>query len=279
MITFIVAPPTVPQVDALAAAGIQHPLAREVVDALREHGSMPVPLWRVIDRLASARNPDSRANRRCLRLRFLGALRELARAKIVHRHVGLISLKNFAFTPTRRSRARLPRSVARLASQTGGSGLTPTTANITSNRQQTPERELLSRTEVTPTSTDDIKSAPPTATEISQAASALARRPRKVARPWTGYLNGKQLRRRSLVRVPSGEILEVYAAVRGKILVLLPDEPRYGDRVFDRYEADEVERVKLPEAQILGATAPRPGSRPRGRPQRQPSRLVTDQPD
>jgi len=45
----------------------------------------------------------------------------------------------------------------------------------------------------------------------------------------------------------------VYIALRGRVLVTLPDEPRYADRVFDRYDADQVRRVKLPEARLLGS--------------------------
>jgi len=75
---------------------------REVTRALRQHGPAPVASWRVVNGLADARDPDSRAQRRCLRLRYLGALRDLVRAKIVYRHVGLIALQDFALRPKRR---------------------------------------------------------------------------------------------------------------------------------------------------------------------------------
>ncbi len=89
MISIVIAPPTAPQVNvihALSLAGIEHPLAGEVLNAVRQHGAKPVPLWRLINSLAVARQPDYRARLRCWRLRYWGAILELLRAKLLWRH-------------------------------------------------------------------------------------------------------------------------------------------------------------------------------------------------
>ncbi len=80
-----------------------HPLAPELLSVLRKRGSAPAPLWAVINELANAPNPDSRAQRRCWRLRYLGALSALIRARIVFRHGALIASHDFAFMPKPRS--------------------------------------------------------------------------------------------------------------------------------------------------------------------------------
>ena len=59
----VIAPLIAPQTGAPLLGGVQHPLAPEVMAAVRPHGLTPVGLWRVINGLANARNPDYRARR------------------------------------------------------------------------------------------------------------------------------------------------------------------------------------------------------------------------
>lgn len=114
--------------------------------------------------------------------------------------------------------------------------------------------------------------------------------PRGRRRPWTGFLRGQRIRRLSLVRLPSGEVLSAYSIRRGKVLVVLPDTPQFALRIFDRYNAEQVQRHKLPEAVLMGTLKKgcverrslkklracrangrrpvKPGSRPRGRPRK-----------
>jgi hypothetical protein len=115
----LIAPADRPQLYVPPLRGVEHPLAPEVVAALRQRGATPVNLWRVLNSLTSARNAGSRAERRTLQLRFLGALRELLKAKLVFRHNGLIALKDFAFMPRTKSQVRLPQSVRRSTHRRG----------------------------------------------------------------------------------------------------------------------------------------------------------------
>ncbi len=299
----IIAPP---QVYAPPLGGVQHPLAPEFLEAIRQRGPAPVALWKLINTLADTRQPDSRARRRCWRLRYWGACRELRKAKLLYRHGPLVCLSDFATRPKPRSQGRRPSrprnsevhllpTVGALASKTGGSNRVTATPRTPRIDPQATEHELVAGNQTESVSSAEAKSAPPS---VAEAAAALARRPRKVERPWTGYLAGERIKRGWLVQVPSGEVLPVYIALRSKIFVALPDEPRYADRVFDRYDADQVRRVKMPEAQLLGslkagikerpslrkqeaarANGRRPvraGRRPRGRPRRSSISLGSD---
>jgi hypothetical protein len=264
----IVAPESAPQVYLPPLAGVQHPLAAQIVDALRQHGNSPVGLWKLINALADTRQPDSRARRRCWRLRYWGACRELLKAKLLFRHGGEIATSNFATRPRPRSQRRLSPSVRRSVSKNGGSNQVRPVPPPPHNPAEGFEHELVNAAKHVGTVAPDTKSAPPTPAEISAAARQLALQPRKVKRPWTGYLAGERVKRGWLVQVPTGEVLPAYVVLRSKVIVALPDEPRCAIRAYERYDADQVRRVKLPEAALLGRLPPRPGRRPRGRPRR-----------
>ena len=87
----IIAPASAPQISHQFLAGVQHPLAPELIQAVRGHGNRPVGLWRAINQLASARKPNTRDQGRCLCLRFWGAARELVKVGLLFRHDGLIA--------------------------------------------------------------------------------------------------------------------------------------------------------------------------------------------
>ena len=233
---------------------------------MSQHGKNPVGLWKVINGLAKARQPEARAQRRCLCLRFWGACRELLRFRVLYRHGPLIATSNFPTRPRPRSPKRLSPSVGRSVSENGGSNRVRPTPPPPQNPEEVFERELVNVVKHVGTVAPDTKSAPPTPAEISAAARALAQRPRKEKRPWTGFLSGERVKRGWLVQVPTGEVLPAYVVLRSKVIVALPDEPRYASRAYDRYDADQVRRVKLPEAALLGSLPPGPRSRPRGRP-------------
>jgi hypothetical protein len=266
VIDIIIAPDSAPQVFTPPLGGVAHPLAAEVMRAMRQYGKNPVGLWKVINGLAKAHRPQGRAQRRCLCLRFWGAVRELLRFRVLFRHGPLIATWNFPTRPRPRSPKRLLPSVGGSVSENGGSNQVRPIPPPPHNPEEVFDHELVNAAKHVGTVAPELKSATPTPAEVSAAARALASRPRKVERPWTGYLAGERIKRGTLLQVPTGEVLPAYLVLRGKVLVALPDEPRYASRVFERYEADQVRRVKLPEAQLLGATKPRPGSRPRGRP-------------
>lgn len=127
----------------------------------------------------------------------------------------------------------------------------------------------------------------PTPKEISRAASALASLPR-TRRPLSGWIQGRRLRRLTPVITPSWGVMPAYFVRRNKVYVLLPDEPRFAGRIFERFDATEVRLYRSPHAQLLGrlkkgckeapsaakkqsspvngCKPPRPGSRARGRP-------------
>jgi hypothetical protein len=68
------------------------------------------------------------------------------------------------------------------------------------------------------------------------------------------------------VIVPGGRVLPSYFVRRGFVFVLLPDEPEFAGRIFERYRAKDVRVYRSPDAALLGRLPPRLGSRPRGRP-------------
>jgi hypothetical protein len=126
-----------------------------------------------------------------------------------------------------------------------------------------------------------------TSIRISDAASALAKLPRNRPRPWTGWVNGKHMRRYDLVIIPNGEVRRIYGAVRGQVIVLIDPVPERG-MPAEIFRAEELTVYKNPNAVLLGARKrgckealsekkqkacrinsrkpPRSGRRPRGRP-------------
>ncbi len=232
--------------------------------AIRQRGPTPVGLWEIINSLAKGRNPDSRAMRRCWRLRYLGAGRELVRAKVLYRHGSLIALKDFAVKPRPRPPKRLSAPVGRLASEFGGSNPVLPVAKTTATSYQVSEPKVVVTSLSTPPGNNEMKSAAPTELEISAAASALAQLPR-TRKKWSGWLNGERMWRLRLVVVPGGRVLPAYFVRRGFVYVLLPDTAEFADRVFERYRAEDVQIYRSPHAALLGRLPPIPG-RKRGRP-------------
>lgn len=228
MVTFIVSPPTAPQIDALALASVQHPLAPEVMDAMRQRGPAPVRLWEIINVLADARQPDSRARRRCWRLSYLGACRELSKAGLLFRRGPIIAAARFAIlaktkTRDRTTSRRLPGdlhlspSVVESTSQNGGSkpfGQQPQTA---AKDQQTVELEPESKTLGTPTSTVESQTAPPPEL-VSAAAQQLARLPRQPKRIWSGYIGDKRAFRDMAILLPNGMQAWVFGVQRQQVV-------------------------------------------------------------
>jgi hypothetical protein len=123
--------------------------------------------------------------------------------------------------------------------------------------------------------------------EISAAASALAKLSRNTYRPWTGWINGKHMRRYDLVIVPNGQVRPIYGAVRRQVIVLIDPVPEHG-LPAEIFRAAELIVYKNPNAALLGSLKrgrkeapsdkkrkacringrkpPRSGRRPRGRP-------------
>ena len=117
----VIAPLNAPQVYVPPLNGVEHPLAPEVMNAMLRYGNRPVGLWKIVNLLANAQNPASRALRRSWRLRYLCACRELLRFKVIYRHGGHIATSNFATRPRPKSPKRLSPSVGATTSEIGGS--------------------------------------------------------------------------------------------------------------------------------------------------------------
>jgi hypothetical protein len=260
MISIVMAPPGSPQVSTVHAptlAGIEHPLAGEVLNAVRQHGAIPVRLWGLINSLAVARPPDYRARLRCWRLRYWGAVRELLKAKLLYRHGPIICSTDFATRPKSGSRPRsnqplVSPSVGASNSKTSGSNAVVTPDKTSRSGVQALETQIVGENQGPPTSAWEPKSAVPTAAEITAAARALARRCRKPKR-WTGWLHGKRMWRLKPVVVPGGRTLQAYVVRRGWVYVALPNTPEHAGRFFDLYRAEDVQIAKDPHATILGS--------------------------
>ena len=193
---------------------------------MRQHGKNPVGLWRVVNGLANTRNPDSRARRRCWRLRYLCAFRELLRAGALVRHGPLIALQDFATRPRPRLPRRLPPSVGGSARKLTGSNPVVVPAATAQNDPQATELKLVSGDANRVGSAPEGKSAPPTLAEITEAARRLAQRPRR-RKKWSGWLNGERMWRLREVIVPGGQVLPAYFVRRNWVYALLPDTPEY----------------------------------------------------
>lgn len=231
------------------------------------HGSRPVDLWKVINGLANAHQPQGRDQRRCLRLRFWGAVRELLKARVLFRHGSLIATVNFAIRPRSKSAKHLSPSVGKSASKNGGSNPVAVVVERGLNPPQAPERKLIVGNRSTPTAVPEPKSAPPSPVEISAAARALAQQ-RRTGRKLTGWLHGRRITRFTPVIVPGGQVLLVYLVRRNFVYAVAPDTPEYEDCLLLRYRAADVCVFRSPHAALLGRLPPRPGRR-RGRPPRE----------
>lgn len=253
----IVAPESAPQVYLPPLAGVQHPLAAQIVDALRQHGNSPVGLWKLINALADTRQPDSRARRRCWRLRYWGACRELLKAKLLFRHGGEIATSNFATRPRPRSQRRLSPSVRRSVSKNGGSNRLTAMPETAESHPQLPEAEV----DVGGLRTLDRQSKTQCATApelASEAARQLARLPRRRKRIWSGWLNDRVRTYRNMrVELPGGEQVYTFGAKRGLLVyVREPDmcvgDPDEAGRSWGVVLASKVEVVRNPQAVLLG---------------------------
>jgi len=279
---------------------------------MRQRGPTPVSLWHVINGLANARNPNSRARRRCLRLCFWGAIRELSMAGLLFRHGPLIALARFATMPKPRTpnqhpsrqpgnAHRLSPSAGEATSETGGSNPVLPSAESASKNAQMIEGQVVIEFEPPLPCTSDTKSAP--APEIvTNAARALARLPRHRKRRWSGWLdsNTRVWRGRRII-LPSGELAHAYGCLRNNLVWSFHPERLLGG--FDEplqwgvLPADCVRVYQDPNAKLLGgrklgrterssfvkrqtarqngSRPVRPGRRPRGRP-RTGSKAIRD---
>lgn len=233
---------------------------------MRQHGPTPVSMWKIVNALANGHNPQARDRRRCWRLRYWGACRELLRVKLLHRHGPFISISNFAIRPRPKVPERVSPSVARLTSETGGSNPVVPVVTTTACDPQIPKPKVIVASLSTPTGTNHEKSAMLTVDEIKMAATALALRPRR-RKIWSGWLKGERMWRLRPVVVPGGQVLPAYFVRRGFVYVVLPDTPEYQDRIFERYRAEDVEVYRSPHAALLGSLPARAG-RKRGRPRK-----------
>jgi hypothetical protein len=185
------------------------------------------------------------------------------RAGVVVRHGALISTSNFATRPRPRSSRRVPSDVAVSTTKNGDSHPVEDKGRGPDNLQQSVEPELVGGNAILRGCAQDAKSVLATAAEISKAASALARLPRRRKR-WSGVLNGRRITRLTPVIVPNGKVYPAYVVRRGFVLVLLPESE---DGIFARFRAKDVRVYRSPLASLLGRQPPRPGRR-RGRPRK-----------
>jgi hypothetical protein len=190
------------------------------MDAMRRRGPSPVRLWRIINNLADARTPDSRPQRRCWRLRYWGAVRELVRVRLLFRHGPFVATQDFALTPRSRSqrRHRVASAVDPSNAETAGSIDTVPTAQTVLNTVQLPHAQLaVARPSVANGSS--ITENADTPAERSAAARSLASLPRKPKRVWTGYIVGARCWRDRLVLLPTGDVRPLVVVNRGRVVV------------------------------------------------------------
>jgi len=260
---------------------------RPILDLVRDG---PVRLTTLVNQVAKLFPRPRKRQRRAVAWAILRRIGDLVRQGRLCR-LRRILLCLPGYRPT----GKLPACVIHLLAPKGGSTrarknacipLTPSDATVSS---QFSTATVHSKPKPLPLRSSQTSEPERSATsaEISRAASALAQMPRK-RRPWTGWLHGQRLRRMTPVVVPGGEVMPAYFVRRGKVYVLLPDEPRFAGRAFERFDQKEVKIYQSPDARLLGALKrgrrekpslqkalaarnngskpPKVGSRPRGRP-------------
>jgi hypothetical protein len=230
----------------------------------------------------TAENPGSKSSQAAKSTQSARPRPEVATAA-----AGLVAEQNSGFRPKPKPAKYLSSSVGRSICQTAGSNGVATLRTGGGAGGQPIQNKLVSANSVVGVGSPKTQSARSPAEEVSAAARLIAKRPRPWKRKWTGVLHGERIRRRSLVRVPGGDVLPLYTVLRGKVYIVAPES---SGRRFTRYNAGEVQRIKNPAAVVLGGLKrgvtevksaakaaaarangcqpPRPGSRPRGRPRR-----------
>lgn len=278
MISVIMAPVSAPQLPVHPLRGVEHPLAPEVLERMRAHGPAPVGLWNLVNGLAASRLPANRAQRRCLCLRYWGAVRTLLAVGLLRRHGGLVAIGDFAararpMSRSQNSRARVVDGlgVAAVGIQKGGSNLRVPEADTSLERIQTPGAQADAQQTQTAAHTLETQSAEPTAADISAAARQLAQQPRK-RRQVTGWLHGRRLRRLTLVVVPGGQVLPATVVRRRYVYVLLPNAPGQTGLRMERYRAQDVRVYRSPAAVLMGGL--KAGVRERRSPRKQAAARV-----
>ncbi len=280
---------TPPPLPPAPAAPRLHYLDEQLLERLRDAEECPV--WSLINSIVAEHPQGSRTGRRVFALELLmrlGHLRRLGLAFTIGRNRISATKPDPAWRRPRIRRRRA--SVVNVCFTRAVSAVTAPLPQVGGSLRYAADHKL-HRAIPAPASPADndgkTQSAGPTAEQVSAAASLIAMRPRPRKRKWTGILHGERIRRRSLVRVPSGKVLPAYVVRRGKVLVIAPGGD---DRVVGMFHSIDVVRVKNPEAVLLGSLKrgvrerpsaakaevarrngclpPRPGSRPRGRPRR-----------
>jgi len=130
----------------------------------------------------------------------------------------------------------------------------------------------------------------------TDAARALARRPKRVRKKWSGFLHGRRTWRGQEIELPDGTPAFLYGALRGEAVWSFHRDRLLGGQGEPfRWGVLHGDLIRLrvdPHAQVLGAMKrgvrerrseakaaavringrkpPRPGSRPRGRPKKKP---------
>ena len=224
---------------------------RGILEAVRESGVYGIPVWTLLNRAAASQSPSCRAAARSLRLASWARLRGLLKAGLV-----------FRFRRTKVTAARLPRVTARRRrSQWAGSTLAEPAQERTaiSFNHLSPKLPDLSRpTSGAPQALPKAQSAP-SATEVVQAASELARLPRSPRRKWTGWLSsGIRAYRGLAVRLSSGGQVYVFGVSRSKVIYMTHLDAAVGDpkelwQTWGVVDARSVEPVTSRPARLLGS--------------------------
>ena len=215
---------------------------------MRQYRGVPVGLWKTIGLLAKAEGPGDRGDIRSRSAYYLVGFRELRRAGLMFRHFGLISTQDFAFEPRQKWRkSRLPTARTSDSKIAVSNGPPP---SVNSLRQQDHPPQIQGAKPKSPSQPVPLKteSASSSAEQINAAARLIAMEPRPRKRKWTGEFNGERVRRRTLFKLPNGDILPTVLILRGKVYIFREDS----EQLIERYSCSELVRVKNPAAQLLG---------------------------
>jgi len=269
LIDVIVSPPNAPQTP-IAQPVSPAPLRldrvdEQILETLTLAGRYGLSVWTLLDRVADARNPSSRAERRSLRLDAWHRLKRLVHGGHVH-WFGRKSVSKWKLPRmnVRRRRRSKPGSTSETMSAIDDENpCNKFASNLFDNNQRSRwlewaesetknARAISTETQPEPANLREARKA-----KVRSAAQYLARLPRGVKRKLSGYIGATRIWRGRPILLLNGEACYAYGAVRGKVIWSRHEQGLHGGFGGEPFDwgvipASEVRLWKNPHAVTLG---------------------------
>lgn len=232
-------------------------LDRHLLEIIGEHES--ICATSLLNFVANEQSPKGRSEDRRLWLCAWHRLRRLLKLGLVFRaNRKSVTMQRPVPTIRRTLVGRRP-TVRSSNGKLRASTTWPPESAVVSNVAKEPQNQLTKPRRVTSFALQppsETKSAP-TQEQVSAAASALAKLPRRPKRKWSGWLGRIHTYRNMRIILPSGEIAFVAGVLRGKCVFTFDEGKLIGGFDGEPFRwgvipAREVQILKNPAAQLLG---------------------------